>query len=449
MYKPIDIDNLLLDENNPRLTDISDQDDALEKIIIDQGAKLVNLARDIISMGSTNPSELPIVIPSSDEKDKYIVLEGNRRLAVLRLLCNNNLIAGIEDAALKTEFQKLSLEFHKNPISKLQCYVAKNRIDADHWRMLRHTGSNNGVGTVTWNASAVARFSKQLGVTKYSSLALQVKDHLIQDTSFSKSLKNKLETDVKLTNLGRLINDPAVRDYVGLKVDDGELDTASLNKEVMHNLELLIGGISADNFQVRQIYNKEDRKAYIESLDLIPVKRDTGTAGANGKTGKSTARNGQKDKAKKSNPLSTNRKTLIPSGTIMKIAHSRLNKIYHELRGLEVEHYENCVAVLLRVFLELSIDEYASTRKIPAYSEKSKLANKIKATADYLVAQGFADDKKLKAIRVEAFNPYSLFSTDTLHAYVHNKDLEPKARELKITWNNIESFIMALWKPTN
>ena len=64
MYQNIEINDLLLDENNPRLVDIIDQDDALEKIIIDQGNKLVNLARDIIEMRSTNPSELPIVIPS-------------------------------------------------------------------------------------------------------------------------------------------------------------------------------------------------------------------------------------------------------------------------------------------------------------------------------------------------------------------------------------------------
>ena len=123
-----------------------------------------------------------------------------------------------------------------------------------------------------------------------------------------------------------------------------------------------------------------------------------------------------------------------------------MNKTYRELREIEVDRYENCAAVMLRVFLELSIDEYASTKKIPAYSEGSQLSNKIKATTDYLETNNLLDPKKLKAIRVEASNPHSLISTNTLNAYVHNKDLEPKATDLKITWNNIEGFIMKLWE---
>jgi hypothetical protein len=442
MYRLIDIEDLLFDEENPRLEDILDQNDALEKVILDQGRKLVNLAQDIIEMRSTNPSELPIVMPSPSQNDKYIVLEGNRRLAVLRLLRDVSLIARIEDSAIKSDFHKLYLEFHKSPISQLQCYIAKNRQEADHWRKLRHTGENNGVGTIRWDTAASTRFSDQLGIGRFSTVALQIIDHLQNEPSLSSTSKQKLDK-VKMTNFARLINDPDIRNTLGLKTVGGALDSSAVSEDVVGKLEVLIDGITATDFKVKQIYGKKDRQAYLEWLGIVSTPQDQTTSTGNGKS-QQTQDNSKK--VKKSNPLSTARKTLIPPTSIMKIGHSRLNKIYRELRKLEVDDFENCVAVMLRVFLELSIDEYAITRSIPGYSTKGELRNKVKAAITYMEQNDILNSNKLKAIRLESENPHSLISSNTLNAYVHNKDLEPKSRELKITWNNIEPFIIKLWE---
>ena len=218
-------------------------------------------------------------------------------MAALKLLWNNALIDRIENNSIKTEFQKLSLEFHKNPISRLQCYIAKSREDADHWRQLRHIGTTNGIGIVKWNAAAISRFSKQLGVTNYNSVALQIIDYLKEDTSFDDISKKKLDK-VKITNLGRLVNDPDIREVIGLRVIDGELDISSLTKNVMTNLEILIDGISASNFNVKQIYQKPDRQQYIKSLGIVPVKPN-GNTDTNGSISSGQQSQNAKNKARK------------------------------------------------------------------------------------------------------------------------------------------------------
>jgi hypothetical protein len=38
-------------------------------------------------------------------------------------------------------------------------------------------------------------------------------------------------------------------------------------------------------------------------------------------------------------------------------------------------------------------------------------------------------------------------SIDSLHAYVHNPDYSPSLADLTRNWDNIEPFVIGLWKP--
>lgn len=84
--------NLLIDEENPRISQPNaGQHKAMQALARHQGQKLLKLATDIVHYG-LNPSELPIVMPFKDELERYVVLEGNRRLAALKALENPELI---------------------------------------------------------------------------------------------------------------------------------------------------------------------------------------------------------------------------------------------------------------------------------------------------------------------------------------------------------------------
>ena len=81
------IDQSLLDEDNPRITSVENQRDALQKIIKDQGSKLAVLAKDMLAHG-LSPIKLTLVAKSKVKEKKFVVLEGNRRIAVLKILNN-------------------------------------------------------------------------------------------------------------------------------------------------------------------------------------------------------------------------------------------------------------------------------------------------------------------------------------------------------------------------
>ena len=111
--KPIEIslDSIFLDPNNPRFTGakwtyVSDgeidndtiQDSCRKKLLDEFGVE--KLRRNMEQNGY-----LPIdrVIVREFKKDKYVVLEGNRRICAARLTANYNLEGGIiDDGILKT-----------------------------------------------------------------------------------------------------------------------------------------------------------------------------------------------------------------------------------------------------------------------------------------------------------------------------------------------------------
>src|SRR6266436_2961849 len=92
--KPLTIDSLELDLENPRITLASDQRDAMQKILNEQKVKLINLAESVAVRG-LNPMDRFLVL-KSPKQDKFIVIEGNRRILVIKLLYNPSLIDDLE-----------------------------------------------------------------------------------------------------------------------------------------------------------------------------------------------------------------------------------------------------------------------------------------------------------------------------------------------------------------
>ena len=122
-------------------------------ILDDQKFKIVNLARDIIKLG-LNPSENIIVISHPDYEGKFVVVEGNRRIAALKLLENPRLLDEIQvTSGIVGAIKRASLDLKKQfdaPIELNACLV-DNRHSADTWIERKHGNEMDGVGTVKWS----------------------------------------------------------------------------------------------------------------------------------------------------------------------------------------------------------------------------------------------------------------------------------------------------------
>lgn len=442
----VDLSLLMVNVENPRFEAVGNQREAINQMINNQNEKLARLAQDILDFG-LNPSDLIIVHKEKEPEGFYNVLEGNRRVTALKLMMNPDLISDKHKSLFNT-FKMLSERFYLNPITELTCAVFEDEKSANRWVKLKHTGENDGIGIVSWDAQQKARFEER--IEGKSSYALQVIDFL-RKQPISYELKQNLKK-IPSSSVQRLMTDPDFRNVIGVSIKNDKLYTKFPPEEVLKPLVRMAHDLLSDDFTVKDIYYKNDRLNYIETFKAsdLPNKENELSA----KWELTTTNPPQKPKTKvknsspsrRSKPLSTARNTIIPKSCILPIEQSRINKIYRELKDLDLREFCNCGAVTFRVFVELSIDHYIEEMKIQEANRFTKLSRKVDLVANYMEKNNILDRSKLKGIRNAVGNKNSILSIDTFNSYVHNKDLNPSENDLKIAWDNIEEFITKIWE---
>ena len=136
----IPIADLLADMANPRLSQTSEgQRETLRALAAEQGTKLTVLARDIVEYG-LNPGDPFYVIQLEDGSQRFVVVEGNRRLAALRALENADLFDGAVKPGTLTTLRRLGKKYQVAPIERVNCTLFNSREESRHWVQLRHTG---------------------------------------------------------------------------------------------------------------------------------------------------------------------------------------------------------------------------------------------------------------------------------------------------------------------
>lgn len=440
----LEVNQILLDPINPRHDPLQPQVELIKAMIDNQKEKVVKLAEDII-MSGLNPSDVITLIPHDSEKNMYIVVEGNRRITALKLLNSPSLC---HDVALRRKFELLHQTYTKNPISTIKCILYPDRDSAKHWISLKHTGQNAGVGTVSWDSKEVKRFQAQ-GQNKKESIGLQVMSFILKNLVLDEQSANIIR-NMPITTAERLLGDPSVRKALGLNIEDGIL-VSTLNVEITaKSLYNLIAPIATGEKKVTDVYYKEDRKKYLESFGTPPSEMPENLAKKSWPLAEPPKPTVQKSSPpstpkQRSKPLTTSRKYVIPSGCGIKIGTPRINSIYLELKNeLRVDDVPNACAVLLRVFLEVSVDDFNVRKKVGAH-QNDDLCKKLQKLADYMEKQGILTKHELKAVRKAANLQHGLFSTNTLNAYVHNPSIHPRPNELKLTWDEMEVFVKKLW----
>ncbi|MBY7069744.1 hypothetical protein, partial [Clostridium sporogenes] len=143
------------------------------------------------------------------------------------------------------------------------------------------------------------------------------------------------------------------------------------------------------------------------------------------------------------------RKYLIPGRVQIKIYSPRINQIYKELKKLEVDKYPNSVSVLFRVFIELIVDNYINKNDIKSVTEDSKLNKKVQECLTDLKNKNLINKNVIKPVNIAISNPDSIISINTFNSYVHNSYIFPDPIQLKNSWNNLSTFLIALLNNSN
>ena len=148
--KNINLENLKFDAMNPRLP-VRLQGITDESKVIDYMVKYGNIVELMLSIAETGYSDAEPLLVVADFDGKYMVVEGNRRLAALKLLCN-------------PELTKVRIQSIKEVISnanyrpkEIPCILYSKRED-----VLDYLGYRHITGVKDWGALEKARYLDQL-----------------------------------------------------------------------------------------------------------------------------------------------------------------------------------------------------------------------------------------------------------------------------------------------
>src|ERR1017187_5959795 len=348
---------LLVDLKSPRLPEaVNGQREAFCEIAKRQNDKILVLADHIVRYGRLHPAELPLVMKSQEQADRFVVLEGNRRLTALKCLESPEMFVGSLSPGVLDRIRKLSVEYHKAPIQEIYCILMDDRDEADPWIALRHYGENGGAGVVPWGADEKDRYNARRGAP--AKLHTRLLDHLQAGGHLSLADRERIST----TTLERLLKSDQLCSDLGIeKEPHGEFKIIGDEGRTIHALLRLIRQLMDGHLPVRKVYMKEDRDRWVETFAAtLPAKKaklkmpaPVSPQAVSGGT-RGTATSKYQPVARIPKP----RERLIPSTCLLGVRDARIRGIEVELRTLDLEQFPNAISILFRVFIELTIDWY-------------------------------------------------------------------------------------------
>ncbi len=429
---------LLIDEQNPRISQPNaGQTKALQSLAALLQVKLQKLCEHIVKNG-INLSDRPIVMPFKDDLNRYVVLEGNRRLAALKALENPEWLSGAVAPGILTAIRRLSRDYQANPIDQLDCVVYKDREEARPWIELRHTGENGGAGVVPWGHEESGRYRARTGALPIASQALNFLEGL---GSLTPDERKKLP----VTSFKRLLDTPEVRSKLGLEVQSGTLALLGETKAVGKALMYVVNRLATGKTKVTDIYTRDQRLDFAKKIPTDVAVQHKLTAGHGTPIGAGKATTQGKGKSAGSRAIRL-RDKLIPRDCVLNVTDPRVRQIEIELRKLGLSDYTNAVSVMFRVFIELSADSYITKESLSPKDQK--LSTKLLAVQADLVTKNKLTTGQAAPVRLQCHKDSFLApSTALMNEYVHNRFIIPAVGDLRTYWDNLQPFITAVWAP--
>ena len=410
------ISRLHLDLLNPRVgRGVSTETEALSRLLERHGEHILGLARDIAKNG-LNPIELWAVIK---ERNRLVVLEGNRRLVACRLLLD----PGRAPATWRRRFEPVRADKVREDYDRAGCVLFGRRSEARHWIELKHHGLGNGEGTAPWGPEMVYLDSiTHDGPRKvWNEFWYWMEDAYASDTALAALVSQAREE--QYTTMKRLIEGGGLGAKIGARLGkDGRLTTTfsasqlapfvRLLTEAMTSKEPLVlpGEKEDQRISSRTTNTASQAKGRIDVLwkeamgDAVPDIEDLGTEtrypadaivtdtvpqAASALTPGDQA--GDKDPAPPSPRSRSRRPPKVEANLYAGVGRRtylpvRLKGMLRECSRIKIEDSPEIASVMARIGVELAVDALIDARQIKVKSKSSKvtLQDKLKVVLGYL-----------------------------------------------------------------
>ena len=253
----IKIEDILNYYENPRHAVAVNEKDTLKKLFAAVGNQyMLNLAEDIQEHGTLGNQQIAVVY--SKEQEKYVVYEGNRRVAALKLLRNPDYFDFLDSP---TRARAKSIASKGVQIKDLACYVT-NEEEAFFIMERTHSGEDKGRGVKSWTAREKEAFKVRRNKSKNLSYLIDIYVKKYFD-GFD------ITTVLPFTTIQRIFNNREVRKVIGTDVYDESTFTHERMQLILDASLWIRAEADTTGVSVTRLFNKEyseDRKVRIRQL---------------------------------------------------------------------------------------------------------------------------------------------------------------------------------------
>ena len=254
------------------------------------------------------------------------------------------------------------------------------------------------------------------------------------------------------STLQRFIEDRKVRKALGLDVKKGKLVTELPADEVLKPLKRIVIDLATKQRQVGSLMKTEQMLEYVNSFTKKDSPDLTKARGTERTVDEIPIVEFSKGKPAPSRrkPDPSDRKEVVPRGCQLNVTDNRISQIYKELRTLKLVDARNAIAVLLRVFLELSVDHFLEnnggslTYKDGTRERFKKLDKKLAEVVDLLVSMGVRRTTFAMVIRSLSVET-SPMNIELFHLYVHDRFAAPSPERLTAAWDHAQPLFEKIW----
>lgn len=433
--KTIKLSELRVNRSNDRHGDLADEAAGIEWLLSNRAAHMRNLTKDVVISGEV--FEPPLVCR---EADVYTVYDGNRRTTVLKLLSNPKLAPDTKWEKFFADQRKLWNGAFPN---QLQCQVEDDQERLDEILYRRHTGNQEGVGQSQWDQTAKRNFERRTGKHTSVDIAEEIENLLSTNGLLDQGTK------IKRSNLNRLLSSEKFWNRLGIAVEEKSIVFTHQQDKVLSALSHIAQDLMNERVVLKDIWKNEDKVKYLNRLNrkgVLPTEEERlDQVVPPNPEGDSPKLNPRKTPTAKAKPRQT-RKNLIRDidlGIKANSSNRRALDIIAELQhDLEFGCHDNAIAVLFRVLIEISIEEYLVKNASIRIHSNDNLAKRFSKVNAHMFSQNIIDKKYHQALKkFEQSEP--IFSAHTLNAYVHNPSFFPSEQHLKSMWDSVEEFVVS------
>jgi hypothetical protein len=426
------LSSLEINRANDRHGELENDTAAIAWLFKEREQHMRNLAKDIVDRGEIY--EFPLVSP---DKDKFIVFDGNRRVTCLKLLDDPRRAPTVE---LQAFFREQRARWNGPFPNGFQCQVEADRDRIDEILYRRHTGTQNGVGQSTWDDRMKSTFVARTGKGGGPSVADEIEKRLAEANLLPSRRK------IPRSTLNRLLSAEPFRNRVGISVKGGRFEFTHDEATSLAALARIANDLASREVVLGNIWDVDGKEAYLNKLEGEGVLPGPRHALAKNDSAKGAPKLIKVRPTAKATP--TVRTTLIPHtdfGLPWPGRLQRHHQIWEELQfHLDLKKHSNAVSVLLRVLIELALENYIKGAGV-AIHDNDKLAIRLEKAGLHLQAAGTIDGKQMEVIRKFKHGD-KLVSADTLNKYVHSPNFAPSPEHLMSMWDSLADLIVLFLK---